>query len=279
MSNLGMHYKQTIHSMIRSHIRSLWTSIARVLTIRRARSVLRLGVVHIFPILLLGIVLLGGVGCATMGFKAADYNPHIVPADFREVVDNPYFPLKPGTMMKYIVKEKGETSDNYMEVTRYTKTIMGVKCVVLHDTVLKNGVLREESINWYAQDKEGAVWYFGEDSKEFNDSGVLVSTLGSWEGGGNGALPGIVMPGQPKVGQPAYRQEYYRGEAEDMGQVAALDEEVSVPFGTFKGCLKTDEWSMLESDTENKWYAKDIGWVKSVTMSGEVSELVFITQK
>jgi hypothetical protein len=279
MSNLGMHYKQTISPMIRPHICSLWTSIARVLTIRRAHSVLRLRAVYILPILLLGVVLVGGVSCTTLGFKVADYNPQIVPADFRDVVDNPYFPLKPGTMMKYIVNEKGETSDNYMEITHDTKTVMGVKCVVLRDTVLKNGVLREESWNWYAQDKEGAVWYFGEDSKEFNDSGSLVSTLGSWEAGVKGALPGIVMPGQPKIGQPAYRQEYYRGEAEDMGQVAALDDEVTVPFGTFKGCLKTNEWSMLESDTENKWYAKDIGWVKSVTMSGEVSELVSMTQK
>jgi hypothetical protein len=279
MSNAGMQYKQTIYPMISPHISSPWTSISRVLTIRRALSALRVRVVYILSILLLGVVLVGGVGCTTMGFKAADYNPHIVPADFREVVDNPYFPLKPGTVMKYIVKEKGEMSDNYMEVTRDTKIVMGVKCVVLRDTVLKDGVVREESLNWFTQDKEGAVWYFGEDSKEFNAGGSLVSTLGSWEAGVNGALPGIVMPGQPKVGQPAYRQEYYRGEAEDMGQVAALDEVVTVPFGTFKGCLRTDEWSMLESDTENKWYAKDIGWVKSVTLSGEVSELVSVTQK
>jgi len=153
---------------------------------------------------------------------------------------------------------------------------MGVTCVVVHDQLTQQGVLKEETLDWYAQDKQGNVWYFGEATKEFRAHGK-VSTEGSWEAGVEGSQPGIIMKGQPVAGEP-YRQEYDKGEAEDMGQVVAVDDSVTVPFGSFTGCVRTREWSMLEPGTEKKWYAKGIGVVRTESTTKEVSTLVSVTR-
>ena len=225
----------------------------------------------------LSLVSMACAGCVDMGFTAADYHPQIEPANYQASVDNPYFPLIPGTLYKYIETADGERSENVITVTHETKTIMGVKCVVVHDTVMKDGVLTEDTYDWFAQDNQGTVWYFGEDTKEYKPGGQ-VSTEGSWEGGVNGALPGIIMPGQPKPGNPYY-QEYERGQAEDMGQIVALDDSVKAPFGSFSGSVRTKEWSMLESGSENKWYVKGIGVVRTESTAGEVAVLVSMTHE
>jgi len=121
------------------------------------------------------------------------YNPIIDSADFVTEIDNLYFPLKPGTTFIY----RGETEEgvqrNEVVVTNQTKTILGVLTTVVWDRVWdEDDELVEETYDWYAQDKDGNVWYFGEDSKEY-ESGVVVSTAGSWEAGVDGAKPGIIM--------------------------------------------------------------------------------------
>ena len=202
------------------------------------------------------------------------YKPVINPANFQSKVDNPYFPLVPGMTLRYEEKAGGETSENEITVTSETKEIMGVKCVVVHDLVTSNGATKEDTYDWYAQDKQGTVWYFGEDTKEFK-AGGRVSHEGSWEAGVKGAQPGIIMPGDPKPGQP-YRQEYSRNTAEDMGQVVATNETVSVPAGTYNGCVKTKDWSLLESGHEFKWYAKGIGVVRTQSTAGEIGTLISV---
>ena len=209
--------------------------------------------------------------------KSAEYHPSIDPANFTHVIDNPYFPLVPGTTFTFTEKEGRETRENKVTVTHNTKKIMGVKCVVVHDTVAIGGVVLEDTFDWYAQDKQGAVWYFGEATKEFK-SGGRVNTEGSWEAGMKGAQPGIIMPASPKPGQP-YRQEYLAGEAEDMGQVVATGESVTVPHGTYKDCVKTKDWSLLESGREHKWYAKGVGLVRAESSSGEVATLISVEKK
>lgn len=204
--------------------------------------------------------------------------PTIIPADFTNVIDNRYLPYKPGTVWVYDgVTDEGKERIE-ITVTGETKTIMGVKCVVLTDRVMLNGALKEATFDWYAQDKLGAVWYFGEDSKEY-EKGAVVSTLGSWEAGVKGALPGIVMEADPKVGD-TYRQEYLAGVAEDRARVVGLDGTVSVPFGSFKGTLKTQEWTMLEPKVlEEKVYAPGVGNVLTVMVKGgkSVEKLVGMT--
>ena len=205
------------------------------------------------------------------------YRPAIDPANFTHIVSNPWFPLAPGAIATFVEQIGREKRENKVTVTHETKVVMGVKCVVVHDTVTLDGVLVEETFDWYAQDRQGTVWYFGEATKEFK-SGGRVSTEGSWEAGLNGAQPGIVMPARPKVGD-RYRQEYLANVAEDIGQVSALDQTVTVPAGTYNGCVRTREWSMLESGTSKKWYAKGIGLVRAESTDGEVSTLVSFTRK
>ena len=156
--------------------------------------------------------------------------------------------------------------------------VMGVNTTVVRDRVFANGKLSEETFDWYAQDREGNIWYFGEDSKEYDD-GKVAGTAGSWEAGVNGAQPGIIMKRNPRVGD-IYRQEYLSGKAEDMAEVISLNESVSVTYGSFKNCLKTKEWTPLEPGIEEiKYYASGIGLVLEMGVKGgsEKLELVKIT--
>ena len=204
------------------------------------------------------------------------YHPRIDPANFQAGVDNSYFPLVPGTTFRFIETSGRHASENEVTVTHDTKVVMGVTCVVVHDVVREKGILTEETSDWYAQDKEGNVWYFGEDTKEHRAHGK-VSTAGSWEAGVGGALPGVIMWGKPAPGAP-YRQEYSKGQAEDMGQIVAVDDSVTVPCGSFKGCVRTKDWSLLEPGTEKKWYAKGIGLARTESATGEVATLVSVTR-
>lgn len=209
-----------------------------------------------------------------------EYSPVINPDDFVEVIDNPYFPLTPGTTFFY----EGESEDmlikNEVFVSNETRVVMGVTTTVIRDKVWEDGELVEETYDWYAQDKDGNVWYFGEDSKDYEDNKV-VSTAGSWEAGMGGALPGILMKGGPQVGD-VYRQEYLKGEAEDMAEVLSLDESITVVYGSFDNCLKTKEWNPLEPGIEeNKYYAPGIGALLEMEIMGgdEKLELVNITME
>jgi len=225
---------------------------------------------------LLALILAVSAGCVALGGRDTSYNPQITPAEFQAIVDNPYFPLVPGTMWKYVENAGGESSESEVMVTHDTKVVMGVKCVVVRDRVKEYGVLREETYSWYAQDKQGTVWHFGDAAKEFK-SGGRVNTSGSWEAGVKGAKPGIIMPGNPEPGKP-YRQQYARDEAEDMAQIIALSESVTVPAGSFTECVRTKEWSMLEAGSEKKWYAKGVGLVRTESTGGEESVLASVTR-
>ena len=99
-----------------------------------------------------------------------------------------------------------------------------------------------ETFDWYAQDNDGNVWYFGEDSKEYEE-GEVVSTEGSWEAGVDGAKPGIIMKANPQIGD-SYRQEHYPGEAEDLGEVIRLNESASVPRGSYDGITRPGDPGM-----------------------------------
>ncbi|MFH1150826.1 MAG: hypothetical protein V1748_10180 [Actinomycetota bacterium] len=203
------------------------------------------------------------------------YKVEIVPTDFVSTIDNEFLPLTPGTTKIY----EGDTGDGleHVEVlvTNETREILGVPCVVVRDTVAVNGQVVEDTFDWYAQDKDGNVWYFGEDVKDYKD-GKVVSTAGSWEAGVDGAQPGIVMQAEPEVGEE-YRQEYYRGEAEDMARVVGLDESVAVKAGAYQGCLKTYEWTPLDPEAkEYKYYAPGVGLVMETIAEDETKRIELV---
>ena len=215
-------------------------------------------------------------GCRTSSEDS--YSVVINPANFVQGINNQFFPLVPGTTFTYegVTPNGIEHSEDY--VTGDTKEILGVTCIVVRNRVTLDGELIEETFDWYAQDKDGNVWYFGEDAKDY-ENGLVVSTEGSWESGVDGALPGIIMEANPQAGD-SYRQEYYKGKAEDMAEVISLTETATVPYGSFQDLLLTKDWTPLESGiVENKYYAQGVGLILEVMVEGgeERIELISIT--
>jgi hypothetical protein len=219
-----------------------------------------------------------GIGCAAGPDAGGGYNPTIVASDFSTTIDNPYYPIVPGTV-QHLTDNLGNIIT--IEVTTQTVTVLGVTCVVVHDwQTSPSGTLMEDTNDWFAQDKSGNVWYFGEDTKAYGAPGTPPDPSGSWTGGVDCAKPGIVMEAHPQVGD-SYRQEFYAARAEDQADVVAIDETVTVPYGTFNHCVKTRDYSALEPGAdENKWWCPGLGNVRTVdlpTSLGSHEDLLSIT--
>jgi hypothetical protein len=204
------------------------------------------------------------------------YAPSIDPQNFVSVIDNRYWPLEPGTTFHYR-GVRGSTPQTDTEVvTGQTKRILGIDCTVVRDTVAEHGHPVERTFDWYAQDKQGNVWYMGEDSLELNGQGKFVKASDSWESGVNGGEPGIIMPGDPQPGD-AYRQEYYPpGKALDEAHVLRLDGSATVPYGSYTGVLVTSEYSPLEPQTEQKYYVGGVGEVAEKVVKGHHEEFKLV---
>lgn len=228
-----------------------------------------------------------GAGHAGMKPKPPDWLPQgsqlvtLNPADFSTTIDNPYWPMKPGTQRKYRELDgDGSIVTVTVTVTSETKLIAnGIRARVVRDTVRRDDEIIEDTLDWYAQDTAGSIWYLGEDTAEF-ENGKITSTEGSFEAGVDGALPGIAMPAEPKVGQ-AYRQEYYKGEAEDNGEVLSISEMVDVKHGHFDRVVLTKDTITIDPEVlEYKFYAPGFGPVLTLDISGGVGreELVSVSQ-
>ncbi len=197
---------------------------------------------------------------AFAGQKPKDWNPTIVPANFVSQVDNPYFPLNSWRAMSYSGTAKEGTETLVIEVTGGTKVILGVTTTVVLETARLNGSVIEIAENWFAQDRDGNVWYFGESTRDFVN-GVVVSTAGSWEAGVAGARPGIIMMANPATGD-TYFQEFAPGVAEDMATVTSITRTATALGRTYTGVLVTKEWTPLEGNSvEHKSYAPGIGLI------------------
>jgi len=205
-----------------------------------------------------------------------NYNPKIVPSQFTTNVNNPYFPLKPGTTHIYKGTRDGVPTETRYTVTNQTKTVMGVKTLVIKDVVTQNHSLVEKTSDWYAQDSKGNVWYFGENTAEYAN-GVVTNTDGTWEAGVDHALPGIVMEATSKVGDH-YRQEYRPGIAEDTATVLQTNASIKVPAGTYNHVMVTRDINPLDpTKHEKKWFAPGVGFVHADLHQGghhEISSLV-----
>jgi len=215
----------------------------------------------------------GGDAAADAGQCELDpsYQPVINPDEFTTLIDNPLFPLPVGAEWVF------ESEDEIIRITVTDQTYtvaLGVECVVVHDEARAQGSndLIEDTLDYYAQDAEGNVWYMGEETAEY-ENGQVVSTAGSWEAGVDGAQPGIIMHATPEIGQP-YRQEYYACEAEDMGEVIAVDQDETVPTGSYSGCIRTRDFTPLEpAANEIKTYCPGVGAVLIVeAATGERAE-------
>lgn len=205
-----------------------------------------------------------------------DLSGPIDPANFTTTIDNPWLPFIPGTVFTHRGAKDGKRAVDITTVTSKTALIDGVTCVVIEDRLELGGVLEEQTVDYYAQDLAGNVWYFGEDTRELDTKGRVVSTEGSWHAGVAGAVPGIFMEANPTIGN-AYAQEFYKGHAEDHFRVKSLTASVEVPLGSYTNVLLTEEWTPLEPAVlDNKYYVRGIGEVREVAVKGPAEELVLV---
>jgi hypothetical protein len=193
------------------------------------------------------------------------------PADFSTVIDNPYWPMRPGSRWVYLETDpEGTRQRVVVTVTKKTRMIAnGIRARVVRDVATEDGVPLEITDDWYAQDRAGNIWYLGEAVRNFQD-GKLADRAGSFEAGVDGAQAGVAMPADPMPGL-SYRQEYYAGEAEDRGAVITVGEEqVEVPFGHFAaGVLMTRDLVPTEPRVQElKFYAPGVGPILSIHTDG-----------
>jgi hypothetical protein len=187
--------------------------------------------------------------------KNPEYNSRVNPADFTIKITNPYFSLPIGK--KLIYEEVGGSERIEITIEGDTKKIMGVETLIYHDQVFQNGQLVEDTRDYLAQDKEGNVWYFGENVDNYID-GKMKDHSGAWIAGVDGAQPGIWIKADHKVGD-SYRQEYYRGKAEDRRDVVAVNLQVVTRRATYENCVKFYDWTPLDPGSrEHKYYCPGV---------------------
>ena len=204
------------------------------------------------------------------------YDPDVSPDGLSLEITNDLSPAPVGAMWVFESVTADGTEHIEVTVTSESKDIAsGATARVVRDTAWFEGEMIEDTRDWFGQDADGNVWYLGEDTAEL-ENGEVVSTEGSWIGGEDDAKPGILIPASPAVGVP-YRQEYRPCEAEDMGEVIATSESVTVGGVTHDNCLHTRDTTPLEPDVqEDKFYCPGVGLV--LTLEGDArEELVSMT--
>ncbi len=218
--------------------------------------------------------------------------PDYTQANFSDslTIDNPFFPLQVGTTYTYEGVEFDAAGNEIVtetivvEVLPETEIIERIECRVVRDRVFQNGVLIEDTLDWYAQDDQGNVWYFGENvtNFEYDSDGNLIDTNngGSWTTGVNAGQAGIIMEADPQVGDNYYQEfspsvvESPHGTVLDQATVLSTDDIANVPAGSFSNVLRTEDTTAVEPDhLANKLYAPGVGTVQEFDfdlLTGEV---------
>jgi hypothetical protein len=206
----------------------------------------------------------------------ASYHPKIRPGDFSPRVTNPYFPLRPGRTYVYAGTKDGKAAIDAFAPSKHTKVIDGVRTREVNDRLYLNGVLEERTTDYYAQDRCGNVWYFGEDTATLDKNGQVLSTDGSFRAGVDSAQPGVYMQAHPQLGR-LFRQEWSPGNAEDQFKALSKNASITVPYGAFRHTLRTQETTALEPGVvDNKYYVKGLGQVEEVAVKGPLEKLVLV---
>jgi hypothetical protein len=206
----------------------------------------------------------------------SSYHPAIHPADFSADVASSWFPLRPGTTYLYTGTKDGKKALDVVQVSPATKKVDGVPTRVVNDRLFLAGALEERTADYYAQDKCGNVWYFGEDTATLDRHGHVTDRSGSFLAGVNGAQPGVYIQARPQAGR-WFRQEWYRGQAEDRYRALSTSASIAVRYGRFRHSLRTEERTDLEPGVvDNKYYVRGLGVVKELTVRGgtEILQLV-----
>jgi hypothetical protein len=201
-----------------------------------------------------------------------DYHPIIDPATFSPDVDNPYFPLEPGTVFVYSGTKDGKKAIDIFAISSNTKLVDGVTTRIVEDRLFLNGLLEERTRDYYAQDTKGNVWYFGEDTAVLDKHGRVTDTEGSFHAGVDGAQPGVYMQAHPELNRK-FRQEWYSGHAADQFKAVDLSAPITVPYRSTKHALRTAETTKLEPGVlDNKYYVRGVGQVAELSIKGPVEK-------
>lgn len=185
-------------------------------------------------------------------------------------INNLYFPLEPGTIYVYegepANEEAGDEEIIRLAATFDTKNVANVSATVVRETAWANGFLQEDTNDWFAQDKNGNVWYLGESTTalEYDEDGNFIGTNneGAWEAGVNGAQPGYIMPANPQVGDRYFQEFAPNDEALDQAEIISRREQLITEIGTFRNGLQTLESTELAPGVfDYKYYAPGVGLV------------------
>lgn len=212
------------------------------------------------------------------GGAAAQENA--VPNDLSATVDNPYFPLEPGTSRRYegqeVDPDTGETVALRVQehVSPVPDEIAGAPVTTLEVQEYEDGQLTETTSDYHAQGADGTVYYLGEHVNMYED-GQLVGHEGTWIAGEGANQAGEFMPAEPRVGD-RFEQEQAPGLAQDISTVVAIDLTLETPVGTFSGCIKTQDLNPLDQAIEHKYYCPEVGLVREENADGSL-DLVSVT--
>jgi len=214
---------------------------------------------------LLALLVVGAMSLTALGGGSHGVTSTVNPADFQAKVDNPLFPLS--TLGPQLFEgEERDPDTNEVIRTRVesavlpdTDKVAGVEVTVVQEKDYQNGELVESTLDYFAQHRNGDVYYFGERVDTY-EGGKVVGHEGSWLAGEGKNQPGILMPAHPVVGQK-FAQEKAPGIAEDELTVLSLTQSVTVRAGSFTGCLKASDFNPLDKVTELKYFCPGVGMV------------------
>jgi len=194
-------------------------------------------------------------------FSTAQFDP-------TQPINNPYFPMTDSRTYVYSGRDADGPVDERFEHTNTGQglVIAGVQTFIQLDREFEDGLLVEETQDYFAQDTMGNVWYLGEDVKkfEYDEDGTLIGTTmeGAWKAGENGALPGFIMPAELTIGFNYFQEFAEADDALDQGTIFAFIETLTTEFGTFENVLQVLETTELEPDArEFKYYAPGVGLI------------------
>jgi hypothetical protein len=192
------------------------------------------------------------------------------PDAYEADIDNPYLPMIPGTVRIYEGDDDGHFRRDVVRILHETRVIEGVTCTEMYQEVYRDGELAEATSHWYAQDRDGNVWVYGEDSLEYED-GHAVTSEDSWLAGVGGMRPWMVLAGDPQVG------DVYLGAnptGREQVQVLSVNDSTSVPAGRFENCVAVEESDPDDpEDVDLIIYGPGAGMVSEESPAGRI-ELV-----
>jgi hypothetical protein len=236
----------------------------------RCRVALSLIAVPLFSILTLS---------SSPAAHAQEATPAVDLSRLSPVVTNPFFPLASlrSTVLEgeEVDPETGEPIQTRVELTVLpeTTTVAGVEVTVAEVKEYEDGELVERTLDYYAQDADGTVYYLGE-HVDMYEAGTVVGHQGTWLAGEGENQPGIYMPADPEVGQ-VFEQERAPGVAEDRSTVLAVEQTIVTPAGEFSGCLHVEDLAPIEGGTGEKYYCPGVGIAREAFEGGSLDLVAF----